>query len=150
MKIWSSPELKASFNEQNTLLIESDPNKGINYKANMFVLFPYLEGSVKTNFPNNSYYMNKIAEYIVNLLDNADDVTNYLMTTQFDYEKDKYEIDDEDFKEVLIIQKEKLEKNPMVQKKVETSKIEEKREEPKKDLDKETEENIKKLNDISL
>jgi len=152
-KVWKTPELKARFGPVNTLLLESDSAKGERYKGNMFVLFPYGGLSVKHNMPNNSYYMNAVADYIVHLLDNADDVPEYLMMNSFKYDDDIFKKEDEEFKKVLEQRMAKLQKKqPKIEHKTEET-TERKKESPKPQkptTDEELEENVKKIEEMDI
>lgn len=151
-KVWNAPELKAKFGPENTLLLESDAAKGERHKGNMFVLFPYEELSVKLNMPNNSYYMEKVADYIVELLNNADSVPQYLMMNGFKIDNVPYMCEDEEFKKILEERKAKMEKK---EQKAESPKPviehkEEKVEQMEAKIDPELEENIKKLEGVEI
>ncbi len=109
-KVWKDSELKGKYGPQNTLLIESDEAKARNHKANLFVLFPYVECFVTQSIPNNTYYMSKVADYIVDLLNKADDVPEYLMKTPFEFDELLFQQEDTEFKKILEEQKARLAK----------------------------------------
>jgi len=109
-KVWSDKELKGKFGPQNTLLIESDEKKARNFKANAFMVLPYVEQFVASLIPNNTYYMNAVADYVIELLNKADDVPDYLMKNAFEMDEKKLCEEDLEFKKILENQKLRLEK----------------------------------------
>ena len=109
-KVWKDTELKGKFGPSNTLLIESDEEKAKNFKANLFRPFPYTEEFALSGIPNNTYYMSVVADYIVELLNKADDVPDYLMKTAFEFDQTLFMQEDTEFKKVLEEQKLRLAK----------------------------------------
>jgi len=100
-KVWAHKALEGKFGLVNTLLIDSDPKKARFYRQNWLQTIPYDSESVISNMPNNTYYMNALADYIVNLLDNADNIPEYLKKNPFIIDKVKLNQKDLEFLKIM-------------------------------------------------
>jgi len=79
LKIWDDSEFKAKFSRKNTLLIESDIDKAKNHRENTLIIQDYTLDDIKDNKDND--YMLSVGDYVCDLLETADDVTNHLLIT---------------------------------------------------------------------
>ena len=94
-------ELKGEFESTNTLLIECNAEKGKYCKENLLTLLPYDKDAVENYIPNNSYYMSYVTTYVTALLDNAENIPEYLIKTPFTPDENQMKNEDVEFKKLL-------------------------------------------------
>lgn len=73
--VWQDDKAKAEgFGENNTLIIDSEAFKVRNYKLNSVVIKPYTLEEVEENSGDNMNILTQCRDYVLSLLDNAENV----------------------------------------------------------------------------